>query len=244
MKNYRLKIQYSGKNYSGWQIQPNVKTVQGEIVSAIRTITMRDVNIIGSGRTDAGVHALKQVANFKIDDELDLFKFKHSLNSLLPTDIAIIDISEESLEFHSRFDAQKRSYLYILTNEKSPFYNDYSYHYSNVFNLEIGYLNEISKLLIGEHDFTSFSRKKTDTENMVCNIDFARWKRIKNFIIFRIDSNRFLHGMVRTIVGTVLQIAEQNLPCEKIVEIINQKSRDCAGRAVSAKGLFLLDVKY
>ncbi|PIQ08285.1 MAG: tRNA pseudouridine(38-40) synthase TruA [Ignavibacteriales bacterium CG18_big_fil_WC_8_21_14_2_50_31_20] len=244
MKNYRLTIQYSGKNYSGWQIQPNVKTVQGEIVKSINTITGVDVNLIGSGRTDSGVHALGQVANFKMNDELDLLKLKHSLNSLLPTDIAIIDISEEMLEFHSRFDAQKRSYLYLFTHEKSPFYSDYSYHYKNIFNIEISNLNEISKLLVGEYDFTSFSRKKTDAENMVCNIAFARWKRVKNFIIFRIDANRFLHGMVRTIVGTVLQIAEQNLPCEKILEIINQKSRNSAGRAVSAKGLFLLNVKY
>jgi tRNA pseudouridine38-40 synthase len=244
MKNYRLKIQYSGKNYSGWQIQPNVKTVQGEIVNKIKIITGTEVNLIGSGRTDSGVHALGQIANFQLENELNLHKFKHSLNSILDDDIAITEVSEVANQFHSRFDAKKRSYLYIFTNEKSPFYNDYSSKYSPVFNLDIDKLNQISNLIIGESDFTSFSRKNTDTENMVCNITFARWKKTKNFIFFRIDANRFLHGMVRTIVGTVLQIAEKNLPNEVILDIISQKMRESAGKSVEAKGLFLLKVKY
>ena len=244
MKNYRLKIQYSCKNYSGWQIQPNVKTIQGEIVDKIKIITGTEVNLIGSGRTDSGVHAIGQIANFQMENELNLYKFKHSLNAILSEDIAITEISEVSNEFHSRFDAKKRSYLYIFTNEKSPFYNDFSYFYNPVFNLDIDKLNQISNLILGESDFTSFSRKKTDTENMICNISFARWKKTKNFILFRIDANRFLHGMVRTIVGTILQIAEKNLPNEVILDIISQKNRESAGRAVEAKGLFLLNVKY
>ena len=244
MKNYRLKIQYFGKKYAGLQIQPNVKTVQGEIVSKINIITGSNINLIGSGRTDAGVHALGQIANFQTETDLNLFKFQHSLNSLLSNDVAITEISEVPLKFNSRFDAVKRSYFYLFTNAKSPFYNDYSYQYNPIFNIKTNKLNHISQLLIGEYDFTSFCRKKTDTENMVCNISLAKWKQLKDFIIFRIDANRFLHGMVRTIVGTVLQIAEKNLPSEKIIEIINQKSRESAGRAVVAKGLFLLDVKY
>jgi len=160
MQNYRLKIQYSGKFYAGWQIQPNVNTVQGEIVKAINIISGTTINLIGSGRTDAGVHALGQVANFQIDKELNLFRFKHSLNSLLPDDISVSEITEVPAEFHSRFDAKKRSYLYLFTKAKSPFYNDFSYNYPPIFNFEIERLNEISKLLLGEHDFTSFSRKK------------------------------------------------------------------------------------
>ncbi len=244
MQNYLLKIEYSGKHYSGWQIQPNVKTVQGEICKAITTITGNEINLIGSGRTDAGVHALGQVANFQIEEKLNLYKFKHSLNSLLSSDISIQKITEVPIEFHSRFDAKKRSYLYLFTNDKSPFYHDFSYHYPPLFNLDLSKLNEISELLLGEKDFTSFSKKKTDTENMVCNITLAKWRKVKNKIIFRIDGNRFLHGMVRAIVGTILEIAEKELPSEEIVKIINQKSRESAGRAVVAKGLFLLDVKY
>ncbi len=244
MQNYLLKIEYSGKHYSGWQIQPNVNTVQGELEKVLKIILRSNLNLIGSGRTDAGVHALGQVANFSTEESLELYKFKHSLNSLLPSDISITKISEVPLEFHSRFDAKKRSYLYVFTKDKSPFYNDFSYYYPPIFNFDISILNKISSLLLGEHDFTSFSKKKTDTENMVCNITLAKWRRVKNKIIFRIDGNRFLHGMVRTIVGTTLEIAERNLKCEEIVKIINQKSRESAGRSVVARGLFLLDVKY
>ncbi len=244
MKNYRLKIQYDGTNYSGWQVQPNVPTVQGEIIKAIKIITGTDVNLIGSGRTDSGVHALGQVANFKIEHELNKLKFVHSLNSLLKHDIAVTEFEEVPLEFHSRFDANKRSYLYFFTNNKSPFYNNFSYQYSPIFNHDESQLNEISEQLLGEYDFTSFSKKNTDTENMVCNISFARWKRLNDKMIFRVDANRFLHGMVRTIVGTVLHVAEKNLSNNEIVRIINLKNRESAGRSVIAKGLFLLDVKY
>jgi tRNA pseudouridine38-40 synthase len=244
MKNYKLKIEYNGTNYSGWQIQPNVPTVQGEIVKALKQITGKEINLIGSGRTDAGVHALGQVANFQMDEELNIRKIQHSLNSLLSKNISIKEIIEVENDFHSRFDARLRSYLYHFNKNKSPFYSDFVYQYSPIFNLKIDDLNNITHNIIGEYDFTSFSKKNTDTENMICEISFAKWRRVKDRIIFRIDGNRFLHGMVRTIVGTVLEIAEKNKPPKEIVEIIKLKNRDVAGRAVPAKGLFLLNVKY
>lgn len=244
MKNYKLKIEYKGTSYSGWQIQPNVPTIQNEIAKALKQITGREINLIGSGRTDSGVHALGQVANFQIEDELNIRKVKHSLNSLLSNDIAISELIEVDEKFHSRFDAKLRSYLYLFTNNKSPFYNDLSYNYSPIFNLEIEKLSEISNNILGEHDFTSFSKKNTDTENMVCDISLAKWRRVKNQIIFRIDGNRFLHGMVRTIVGTILEIAEKNKSISEISKIVEARNRDVAGRSVPAKGLFLLDVKY
>lgn len=244
MKNYRLRIQYDGTNYSGWQVQPNVPTVQGEIIKAIKIITGTDVNLIGSGRTDSGVHAIGQIANFQTDIKLNIHKFKHSLNSILADDISITELIEVPLEFHSRFDAKKRSYLYLFSKEKSPFYNNYTYQYSPIFDLPISHLNDISKLLLGEQDFTSFSKKNTDTENMICNITLAKWRKVKNQIIFRIDGNRFLHGMVRTIVGTILQIAEKGQFPDELVKIIETKDRNSAGRSVVAKGLFLTDVKY
>jgi len=244
MKNYKLKIEYNGTDYSGWQIQPNVPTVQAEIKRALKQITGSEINLIGSGRTDSGVHALGQVANFQIKNELNVRKVKHSVNSLLPSDISISEFTEVDVDFHSRFDAKLRSYLYLFTNNKSPFYNELSYQYSPIFNLEIESLNEMSSNILGEYDFTSFSKKNTDTENMVCNISLARWRRVKNQIIFRIDGNRFLHGMVRTIVGTILEIAEKNKSIDEINKIVTAKNRDVAGRSLPAKGLFLLDVKY
>lgn len=244
MKNYKINIEYNGTNYSGWQIQPNVPTIQGEITKVLKRITGSEISIIGSGRTDTGVHALGQVANFKIEDELNIRKVKHSLNSLLPKDIAISEFAEADTNFHSRFDAKLRSYLYLFTNNKSPFYYEYSYHYSPIFNLDLERLNEISYNILGEHDFTSFSKKNTDTENMICNISLAKWRRVKNHIIFRIDGNRFLHGMVRTIVGTILEIAEKNKPIDEIAKIVTAKNREVAGKSVPARGLFLLNIKY
>jgi len=244
MHNYRLIIEYFGKNFSGWQIQPNVTTVQGTIESAIEKIIGGKINLIGSGRTDAGVHALGQVANFKIEKKLEFFKFKHSLNSMLPKDIAIKDISEVQENFHSRFDAKKRSYLYLFSKNKSPFYYNYTFNYSPVFDIPIEKLNVISKLLLGEKDFTSFSKKKTDTKNMICNILFAHWYKKGELLFFRIDANRFLHGMVRTIVGTVLEIAEKDLSENELIKIIEVQNRDEAGKSLPPQGLYLLKVEY
>ena len=137
MKNYRLTIQYNGKNYSGWQIQPNTDTIQQQIEQAIQIITKEKINLIGSGRTDAGVHALGQVANFRIEDELNINKFQHSLNSILPTDIAITDISEVDEKFHARYDAKRRSYLYIINSMKSSFYKDVTYLYPPITKIKI-----------------------------------------------------------------------------------------------------------
>ncbi len=244
MKNYRLTIQYSGKNYSGWQIQPNADTIQQQIEQAIQIITKEKINLIGSGRTDAGVHALGQVANFRIEDELNVNKFQHSLNSILPTDIAIKVISEVNENFHARYDARKRSYLYIINSLKSPFYKDYAYYYPPIRNLKIELLNSISNNFIGEFNFTSFAKKSSETKDKVCNVTLSKWRKSKEFYFFRIDGNRFLHGMVRAIIGTILEIAEKNYPETKVGDILSLKDREAAGRGVPASGLYLYKVKY
>ena len=159
LNNYKLIIQYDGTKYAGWQMQQNAITVQEKIVDAIAVITKEKVNLIGSGRTDTGVHAFGQVANFRTENELDLYKFSYSLNSILPNDISIIKIDKADESFHSRFDAKSRSYIYIFSQIKSPFYYDYSYHYSPITKIDFVSLNRISKIFLGEHDFTSFSRK-------------------------------------------------------------------------------------
>lgn len=244
MKNYRLTIQYNGMNYSGWQIQPNADTIQQQIEQAIQIITKAKINLIGSGRTDAGVHALGQVANFRIEDDLILNKFQHSLNSILPNDIAITDVSEVKENFHSRFDAKKRSYLYIINSLKSPFYKDFTYYYPPIRKLDVEQLNSISNRFIGEFDFTSFAKKNTETKDKVCNITLSQWRKNKELYFFRIDGNRFLHGMVRGIIGTILEIAEKNYPKNKVEDILSLKDREAAGRGVQASGLYLYKVKY
>ena len=240
--NYKLKIQYDGTNYSGWQIQNNAVTVQQKITDAITTITKQKVNLIGSGRTDAGVHALGQTANFNINNSLDIFRFKHSLNSILPLDISINSIVETKEKFHSRFDAKKRSYIYLFSKIKSPFLHKYSYFLNEVF--DIDFLNEISKTFLGKNNFTSFARKKTETKNKNCNIYDIHWKEFRDKISFYIEADRFLHGMVRTIVGTLIIAHKNKWEKEQVKEIIEKEDRCIAGEAVPAKGLFLYKVKY
>lgn len=242
MNNYKLHIQYDGTEYSGWQFQENAVTVQQKLVDAIKTLLNENVNLIGSGRTDAGVHAFGQVANFTTDQQIDLFKFKYSLNSILPIDISVIEIHKVHPEFHSRFDAKKRSYYYLISNQKSPFYESYSYFYHG--ELDCQKLNELSKVFLGEHDFTSFCKKNSETENKFCNVCNIRWKETRGIIFFLIEADRFLHGMVRTIVGTLLHTLKNNLDESSIKKVFESKDRESAGESVPAKGLFLYKVKY
>ncbi len=242
MSNYRLKIQYDGTNYSGWQIQKNAETVQQKIVDAINIIEKKTVQLTGSGRTDSGVHALGQVANFIIDKELDIYRFSHSLNSILPDDIAITDLEKVKDDFNSRFDAKRRSYIYLISFSKSPFLKKYSYYFHG--NLNQQKLNELSSELWGKKDFTSFCRKNTDTKNKICDVYDARWRYSNGMLFFKIEADRFLHGMVRTIVGTLLLAEKNNLGKNYINTIITAKSREEAGEAAPAHGLFLYKVKY
>ncbi len=242
MNNYKLKIQYDGTNYAGWQIQENGSTVQQKIVETIEVLTKFRVNLIGSGRTDSGVHALGQVANFKIDVDLDLYRFSHSLNAILPKDISITGIHNIGENFHSRFDAKKRSYIYLISKIKSPFYYPYSWHYHEP--IDILKLSKLSESLIGKFDFTSFARKNTETDNKVCEVFQISWRESKEFVIFFIEANRYLHGMVRTIVGTLLKLVKEKEGTKLITELINLKDREAAGEAVPAQGLFLYKVNY
>ena len=242
MYNHKLIIQYDGTNYAGWQVQDNAISVQQKILDAIKILIKEDVNLIGSGRTDSGVHAFGQVAYFRTKAAIDLYRFKHSINSILPNDISVTGLSLVDENFHSRFDARKRSYLYLLSAKKTPFYRNYSWHYHDEIN--IFELNKLSEALMGEHDFTSFSRKNTEIENKNCIIYSARWRRSGDLVIFMIEANRYLHGMVRTTVGTLLKLVKEQNCVEKLSQILSQKNREAAGEAAPAKGLFLYKVRY
>jgi len=242
MNNYKLIIQYDGTNYAGWQIQENSITIQEKITDAIKLILREKVNLIGSGRTDSGVHALGQAANFRSKQEIDIYKFKYSLNSVLPKDISILSMEKEDENFHARFDALKRSYIYLIINYKSPFYAAYSYFYHDKINCT--YLNNISKVLIGEHDFTSFCVKDSEHKNKTCLVNHIYWKETKGLILFYIEANRFLHGMVRTIAGTLLNGQKNKYGDKYLIEVLKAKERQAAGEALPAKGLLLYKVIY
>jgi tRNA pseudouridine38-40 synthase len=242
MHNIKLLVQYNGTAYSGWQIQTGSKTVQQTITDSIETITGEKINLIGSGRTDTGVHALGQVANFRINENPDLYKFSYSLNSILPKDISVISSAEVPENFHARFDARKRKYLYLFIKYKSPFYEQFAHRY--FYRLDCGFLNRLSGAIIGKKDFTSFARKADETEDKICTVYDAVWRETKGFLLFFIEADRFLHGMVKTIVGTLLK-AQKNYYDEKYIdEIFLAKNREAAGEAVPSRGLFLYKVWY
>ncbi len=244
MNNYKLTIQYDGTNYAGWQMQNNAVTVQQKIIDAIEVIIKEKVNLIGSGRTDTGVHAWGQVANFRTEQELDIYKFRYSLNSILPHDIAVKKMEKVEESFHARFDAKSRSYIYIFSRGKSPFYQKYSYHYPPISKIDLTKMNKLSKVFIGEHDFTSFSKKNSEVEDKTCNVSEIWWRKGKDLSTFYITANRFLHGMVRAVIGTLLFAVEKDLDEKYLLEVLGQKNREEAKESVPAKGLFLFKVRY
>ncbi len=244
MNNYKLQIQYDGTNYAGWQMQANAVSIQQKIVEAIEVITKETVNLIGSGRTDAGVHALGQIANFRTEKKIDMYKFSYSLNSILPNDIAIKSVEKVDESFHARFNAKSRSYIYLIAKGKSPFYNSYSYLYPRIAKIDLKKLNGLSKILIGNYDFTSFSKKNTEIENKFCEVSEILWRDGKDLSTFYITANRFLHGMARTIVGTLLKAVEMENGRNYLQDILEKKNRKEADESVPAKGLFLFKVRY
>lgn len=244
MPNYKITIQYDGTSFYGWQSQPSGNTIQDYIFESILKVTKEEVNLIGSGRTDSGVHAFGQVANFRLSDSIDRFKFRHSINSILPSSIFIKSLELVDDEFHARFDAKRRNYLYFVSKDKSPFYGKYSYKFPQVFKKNVSELNTLSKILLGTNDFTSFCKAKTETSNKICVINNIHWRLSKELLIFYIESNRFLHGMVRSIVGTIFIGAQKDNGFEYLKDVVKLRDRNAAGESVPAKGLFLNSVHY
>lgn len=242
MKNYKLIIQYDGTSYSGWQIQKNCETVQQKISDTLKLLLKEDINLLGSGRTDTGVHAFGQVANFRTEQDLNEYKFIYQVNSILPKDIAVLSMKEVDLNFHARFDAKRRSYLYLISRKKSPFISKYSYFSIQDFN--ILHLNELCLNLLGKKDFSSFCKNNADVENKICNIYFAHWKIVNGILLFNIQADRFLHSMVRTIIGTILNAGVNKYSVDYLNKVIEAKDRKAAAESVPAKGLFLYKVSY
>lgn len=237
-----MQIQYDGTNFCGWQFQKEQCSVQGEISSALKTLLKEEIIITGAGRTDAGVHALGQIANFRFADELDIYKFSYSLNSILSNEIVIKKMERVEEDFNARFSATSRSYFYLISEGHSPFFNKFSHQIFRKLNLKK--LNQLSSFLLGEKDFSSFSKNISEQEKTICNIKEIRWTQRGELIYFFIEADRFLHGMVRSIVGTLLKLHDDENADEKIIDIINSRSRSNAGISVPAKGLFLFKVRY
>jgi len=239
---YFIELSYNGKNYHGWQIQPDAISVQEKINNALSTVYQKDIQIVGAGRTDTGVHASQMFAHFDIDKLVD-DNLEFKLNSILPNDIFIKAIFLVDDEKHARFDALSRSYEYKIWLGRNPFLLDFSWQiHSQKPNVTL--MNEAAKLLLDHEDFESFSKVKTNVHTFNCNVTEAFWVQKDNQLTFHISANRFLRNMVRAIVGTLLDVGLEKISISDFKKIIESKNRSNAGLSVPAKGLFLTQIKY
>lgn len=244
MRNIKLTIEYDGKEYNGWQKQPNHLNIQGEIEKAIESIIREKVELIGSGRTDSGVHAFGQVANFKMESEFPIEKMATAINSKLKKSIRIIKAEEVPLEFHSRYHCHKKTYSYIIDNSEqgTAIYRNYAYHVSK--QLDITAMQKAAKYLIGEHDFSSFKSSGTSSKSSVRIIYDAKVTKEQERVIISLTGNGFLYNMVRIISGTLVQVGIGDTKPEEIKNILEAKDRTKAGKTLPAQGLFLMHVDY
>ena len=239
---YFIELSYFGQAYHGWQRQPNAGSVQQTLEEALSTLLRTHTEIIGAGRTDAGVHAKQLFAHFDVEEAIDQEHLTYRLNAFLPDAISIKQIFKVRDDAHARFDATFRSYEYWVVQEKNPFFKDSAHFVREP--LDVGLMNQASLVLKEYSDFECFSKSNTDVKTFLCRIDDAFWKVEDGKVVFYITADRFLRNMVRAIVGTLLEIGLKKKPVDWIREVIEGKSRSAAGVSVPAKGLYLTRVAY
>lgn len=239
---YFIHLAYNGTRFCGWQIQPNAPSVQETIEQALTKLLGENCSIVGAGRTDSGVHASDYYAHFETEKSIDCKDIVYKLNRILPYDIVIFDIFLVHNDLHARFSAQKRTYTYTITTKKNPFNAETEYYYPVQLNIEK--MNAACEYLIGTKDFTSFSKLHTDVNNNICTITEANWKQDDNKLIFKISANRFLRNMVRSIVGTLIDVGRGKIQIEDIDTVIQCKDRQKAGVSIPACGLSLCAIEY
>lgn len=239
---YFLDISYKGTNYHGWQIQPNAHTVQAELEGALTKLFRTPTQLTGSGRTDTGVHALQQVAHFDAQELMPPEQIAFKLNAMLPNDVVVKTCCEVQPTAHARFDAIERGYIYRIKTERSPF-DAHEWLYIR-HKLDMDLLNEASQTLVGTHDFESFSKVKTEVNHFICDLRVAKWERNKDELVFHVRADRFLRGMIRALVGTLIEVGRGKLSVEEFVAIREAKDRRQAGKAASPDGLYLNKVEY
>ena len=244
MRNIKLTIEYDGTNYHGWQIQPNGITIQETIQNALATLTKTRTQIIGAGRTDTGVHAAGQVANFFSDSDLSPGSIRKALNSILPDDVVITDVHDVPSDFHARFSARSRTYRYTILNREFPsaFLGSSTYFFPRPIHTDR--IDDFCSALSGERDFSSFQRTGSERINPVCTVLEASCWRDEDLVYFQIEADAFLRGMVRALVGTVLKLQAAPDPIHRLQQILDARDRSVAGPSAPARGLSLIAVKY
>ncbi len=242
MRNIKLIIEYDGTDFEGWQRQPQRRTVQEEIEKSFAQITQAPVSVVGAGRTDSGVHALGQVANALTTSTMSTDEFKRSLNGTLPEDIVVHSVQEVEKTFSARYSAKEREYLYRITNHETSL--DRKYVWQLGYELDLDLMNRAAQSIIGSHDFQAFCKTDADVEHFRCILSESRWFTDGKEIHYRVRGNRFLHGMVRALVGTMVDIGRGHTNPEEFAGIIDSKKRAKAGQSAPAKGLYLIRVTY
>lgn len=245
MNNYKLIIQYDGARYKGWQrLGQGENTIQGRIEQVITDMAGKPVEIVGSSRTDAGVHALAQVANVKLAQTVDEVKMRNVLNHNLPPDISILSVERVADNFHARFDAKAKTYLYKIWNEhhSHPFMRRYSMHVKKKLNVDE--MRKAARYFLGEHDFTAYSNAKANKKKTVRTIYSLEIEPHDGFIDIRVRGNGFLYNMVRKIVGTLIEIGMGEKRADEVSGIIASKDRSMTGRLAEAQGLYLEKIEY
>ena len=242
MSRFRIVVQYDGTGFRGWQLQKNDRTIQGELEKSLMIINDNImIRVHGAGRTDTGVHATGQVGHFDLKTDLEPGKLKNALNGHLPKDVRVMHCDQVSVGFHARFSAKKRYYLYRTRNDK--FLLDRNYTWSTE-KLNIVKLNDAAKIINGDHDFTSFSRNNKNLEHRRCIIYESLWKEDNEIVSYHITGNRFLHHMVRYLVGTMVEVARNKFELEYFKELIDRPSENVNIFKAPPQGLVLTRVDY
>jgi tRNA pseudouridine38-40 synthase len=242
-RRYFIKLSYDGTPFHGWQIQKNAKSIQQTLNEALSTVIRQEIYTVGCGRTDTGVHALNFFAHFNCEEEiLELESITFRVNCVLPKEIAIESIFLVQEDWHTRFSATSRSYVYRIHSAKDPFSDGRSYEYKEPLDIEL--MQAGCDLLKNAKDFTSFSKLHSDTTNNLCDIQFAEWSKTDVGYQFRITANRFLRNMVRAVVGTTMELGMHKIDLGEFQKVIDAKDRSAAGFSVPAHGLYLSNITY
>lgn len=243
MNRYFVEFAYDGTNYHGWQIQPNGNSVQAELQKALSTILRQEINVVGAGRTDTGVHARKMTAHFETESKFECKQLAYKLNRLLPRDISVYRVYPVNNDMHARFSATMRTYHYYVHTEKDPFKRQYSceLHYALDFEL----MNKAANHLLKVSDFGAFCKANSDVKTTICNVTEAEWIcDSESSWHFRISANRFLRNMVRAVVGTLIEVGRHRLTLEQFNDVVASGSRSMAGESMPGNALFLENVEY
>lgn len=245
MRNMRLEIQYDGSRYRGWQrLSDSENTVQGKLEKVLSIMTGENIEITGSGRTDAGAHALSQTANFKTDSDMSIADMLKYCYTYLPEDIVVKNASEADLNFHSRYNVKAKVYKYVIYNDTfhDVFLRKYSYHIPEKLNIDA--MKKAAALLLGEHDFIAFSSVKPGKKSTVRNIFSIDIRRKEKIVEIEFKGDGFLYNMVRIITGTLIETGLNRMPVDHVSRILSSGDRTLAGPTVPAQGLFLIRVDY